>query len=338
LRSPSSPGTPSLLGAVEEISEQFQIPVEDLVRAVEDALAGVYKRTFEPEGLVIVHLDRETGTLTVRERVTRPDGGVDVRPLPAEGFLRLAAHTARQAVQRHLQELEWSRVREEMARRRGELVTGVIDRLSGGTCYVDLGTAEGVMPHEEQIPGEELVPGRPMTAVILEPRRGGTAPQVAISRASRLFVQKLLEAEVPEVASGAVEIRAIAREPGVRTKIAVASREPGIDAVGACVGPKGVRHQSLLGQLSVEHLDIVPFSEEPERYVTAALGPARVTAVEVDSDSGTAHVVVPTEQLSLAIGKDGQNARLAAKLTGWRVDIRAAPADATDATQPAAGR
>jgi N utilization substance protein A len=180
------------------------------------------------------------------------------------------------------------------------------------------------MPPEEQIPGEELRPGRPVTVVILEPSPHRRQAQVRVSRASRSFVLRLLEAEVPEINAGAVEVKALAREPGLRTKIAVASSEPGIDPVGACVGPKGVRHRSLLSELGHEHVDIVPYDAEPERFVAAALGPATVVAVQVDSDTRTATVRVPRDQLSLAIGRDGQNARLAAKLTGWRVDIKPA--------------
>jgi N utilization substance protein A len=200
----------------------------------------------------------------------------------------------------------------------------MVDRIERGTVYVDLGRVEGWMPQDEQIPGEQLRVGRPVTVVVLEPKSRPRQAQVRVSRASRVFVLRLLEAEVPEIAAGAVQVRAVAREPGLRTKIAVSSQEPGIDPVGACVGPKGVRHRSLLAELGAEHVDIVPWDPDAERFVAGALGPATVASVTIDAETRTAHVRVPRDQLSLAIGRDGQNARLAAKLTGWRVDIKPA--------------
>jgi N utilization substance protein A len=199
----------------------------------------------------------------------------------------------------------------------------MVDRIERGAVYVDLGKAEGWMPPDEQIPGEQLHPGKPVTVVVLEPKARPRQALVRVSRASRIFVLRLLEAEVPEIHAGTVQVRAIAREPGLRTKIAVASTEPGIDPVGACVGPKGVRHRSILAELGNEHVDIVPWDQDPERFVAGALGPATVVTVRIEADTRTAHVGVPRDQLSLAIGRDGQNARLAAKLTGWRVDIKA---------------
>ena len=182
------------------------------------------------------------------------------------------------------------------------------------------------MPTEEQIPGEQLHPGRPVLVVILEPQRNQRQAQVRVSRAARSFVHRLLEAEVPEIKAGTVEVRALAREPGLRTKIGVHSIEPGLDPVGACVGPKGVRHRAILSELASEHVDIVPWSEDSEAFVAAALGPAKVESVSIDRSTRTATVMVPRTQLSLAIGRDGQNARLAAKLTGFRIDIK--PSDA----------
>jgi N utilization substance protein A len=223
---------------------------------------------------------------------------------------------------RHLRDLEKDRALSELARRQGELATGTVDRIERGAVYVDLGKVEGWMPPDEQIPGEHIAPGRPITVVVMEPMARARQALVRVSRASRTFVLRLLEAEVPEIATGAVQVRAIAREPGLRTKIAVASSETGIDPVGACVGPKGVRHRSILAELGNEHVDIVPWDADPERFVAGALGPATVVGVSMATDTRTAHVRVPKDQLSLAIGRDGQNARLAAKLTGWRVDIR----------------
>src|SRR6202011_2521359 len=176
------------------------------------------------------------------------------------------------------------------------------------------GRAEGVMPPEEQIPGEQLHPGRPTLVVILDAQHNPRQAQVRVARAARTFVHRLLEAEVPEIKAGTVQVRAIAREPGLRTKIAVSSSEPGLDPVGACVGHKGMRHRAVLSELATEHVDIVPWSDDPEVFVAASLGPAKAESVTIDRATRTATVLVPKAQLSLAIGRDGQNARLAAKL------------------------
>jgi N utilization substance protein A len=313
----------SPLAALQQLSAEVGVPLEDLRRTVEEALSAAYKRAFEPPGDVLVRLAPETGDMQVLLREPGPGGTVVETSQPVDEFKRLAAQTARTAVMRHLRDLERDRALSELARRQGELANGTVDRIERGTVFVDLGKVEGWMPPDEQIPGEQLRPGRPVTVVVLEPKARQRQAQVRVSRASRMFVVRLLEAEVPEIAAGTVQVKAIAREPGLRTKIAVASTEPGIDPVGACVGPKGVRHRSLLAELGGEHVDIVPWDQDPERFVAGALGPATVVEVNIEPETRTAHVRVPKDQLSLAIGRDGQNARLAAKLTGWRVDIRA---------------
>jgi transcription termination/antitermination protein NusA len=323
----------SALAALQQLSAEVGVPLDDLRRTVEEALAAAYRRAFEPPGEVSVRLGPETGEMDVLLRQEEADGTVSESHPPVDDFKRLAAQTARSAVMRHLRDLERDRALSELARRQGELANGTVDRIERGAIYVDLGKAEGWMPPDEQIPGEQLVPGRPVTVVVLEPTSRQRQALVRVSRASRIFVLRLLEAEVPEIAAGTVQVRAIAREPGLRTKIAVSSSEVGIDPVGACVGPKGVRHRSLLAELGNEHLDIVHWDGEAEKFVAAALGPATVVSVSIDSDTRTAHVRVPKDQLSLAIGRDGQNARLAAKLTGWRVDIR--PAEDGVAQDPA---
>ena len=313
--------------ALEELNASVGIPLDDLLHSVEIALAEAYRRAFEPEGQIRVELDRESAEMRVINRLEDEQGHFREQDLPTESFRRLAAQTARQAVLRHIRDLERDKALREVTERRGELAGGIVDRIAGGTVYVDLGKAEGVLPPEEQIPGEELLVGKPVTVVILDPRPSYRQAQVRVSRASRTFVQRLLEAEVPEIKNGSVQIMAIAREPGLRTKIAVATTQSGLDPVGACVGPKGVRHRSLLAELDREHVDIVPWSADPGLMVAAALGPATVISVEIEQENRTAVVRVPKDQLSLAIGKDGQNARLAAKLTGWRIDIKAAEAD-----------
>jgi N utilization substance protein A len=326
-RSHSEPATESLAEALTALCAEVGIPFEEMLHTVEGALAVAYARAFNPAGQVTVKLDTKSGALEVRSRVVREDGSEMVEMLPSEDFKRMAAQTAKHAVLRHIHDLERDKVLRDVAEHRGELASGIVDRLEAGTVYVDLGRAEGVMPPEEQIPGEELHPGRPTLVVIMDAQRNPRQAQVRVSRAARMFVHRLLEAEVPEIKAGTVQVRAIAREPGLRTKIAVSSTEPGLDPVGACVGPKGVRHRAILSELATEHVDIVPWSDDPEAFVAAALGPAKADAVAIDRATRTATVLVPRAQLSLAIGRDGQNARLAAKLTGFRVDIKPSDAD-----------
>jgi N utilization substance protein A len=321
-RSVSDQATESLAEALNALCTELGIPFDEMLRTVEDALAVAYVRAFSPRGAVTVKLDTVTGALDVRSRVVGADGTETVESLPSEDFKRMAAQTAKHAVLRHIHDLERDKVLREVSEHRGELATGVVDRVEAGTAYIDLGRAEGVMPPEEQIPGEQLHPGRPVLVLILEPQRNQRQAQVRVSRAAKAFVHRLMEAEVPEIKAGTVEVRALAREPGLRTKIAVASNEPGLDPVGACVGPKGVRHRAILSELASEHVDIVPWSDDSEAFVSAALGPARPESVSIDRTTRTATVMVPRAQLSLAIGRDGQNARLAAKLTGFRIDIK----------------
>ena len=326
-RSHSEPATESLADALTALCAEVGIPFEEMLHTVEAALAVAYARAFSPAGEVTVKLDTKTGALEVRSRVVRDDGSEMVEMLPSEDFKRMAAQTAKHAVLRHIHDLERDKVLRDVAEHKGELASGIVDRIEMGTVYVDLGRAEGVMPPEEQIPGEQLVPGRPVLVVIMDAQRNARQAQVRVSRASRMFVHKLLEAEVPEIKARTVQVRAIAREPGLRTKIGVSSSQPGLDPVGACVGPKGVRHRAILSELASEHVDIVPWSDEPEAFVAASLGPAKAESVTIDRLTRTATVLVPRTQLSLAIGRDGQNARLAAKLTGFRIDIKASDAD-----------
>jgi N utilization substance protein A len=333
-RSQSEPSTQTLGEALSALVAELGIPFDQMLHTVEDALAVAYKRAFNPEGDVSVKLDTKTGALEVRSRVVR-GGNVEVRELPSEDFKRMAAQTAKHAVLRHIHDLERDKVLRDVAEHKGELASGIVDRIEAGIVYVDLGRAEGVMPPEEQIPGEQLIPGRPVLVIILDTQHNRRQAQVRVSRAARTFVHRLLEAEVPEIKAGTVQVRAIAREPGLRTKIAVSSSEPGLDPVGACVGPKGVRHRAILSELANEHVDIVPWSEDPEAFVAAALGPAHAERVTIDRVTRTATVLVPKNQLSLAIGRDGQNARLAAKLTGLRIDIK--PSDADGESPPHAG-
>src|SRR5437016_6520290 len=314
-RSQSEPSTQTLAEALTALCAEVDIPFEEMLHTVEGALAVAYKRAFSPDGEVIVKLDTATGALDVRSRVVHPDGTVDVAELPSEDFKRMAAQTAKHAVLRHIHDLERDKVLRDVAEHKGELASGIVDRIESGIVYVDLGRAEGVMPPEEQIPGEQLQPGRPVLVVILEPQQNRSQAQVRVSRGGRAFVHRLLEAEVPEIKAGTVQVRAIAREPGLRTKIAVSSSQPSLNPVGACVGPKGVRHRAILSELASEHVDIVPWSDDAEAFVAAALGLAKAEKVSIDRVTRTATVLVPRGQLSLAIGRDGQNARLDRKST-----------------------
>src|SRR5690348_13588874 len=336
-RSQSDAPTQTLAEALSALCSELGIPVDEMLHTVEGALAVAYKRAFNPDGEVSVKLDTATGALDVRTRVVHPNGTIELRDLPSEDFKRMAAQTAKHAVLRHIHDLERDKVLRDVAEHKGELATGIVDRIEGGTVYVDLGRAEGVMPPEEQIPSEQLIPGRPVLVVMLDAQHNRRQAQVRVSRAARSFVHRLLEAEVPEIKAGAVQIRAIAREPGLRTKIAVSSTEPGLDPVGACVGPKGVRHRAILSELSNEHVDIVPWSDDPQAFVAAALGPAKADKVTIDKVTRTATVLVPRGQLSLAIGRDGQNARLAAKLTGFRIDVKPSEGDGQGAGEAPSG-
>jgi len=326
-RSPSEPSTESLGEALTALCAEVGIPFEEMLHTVESALAVAYVRAFNSPGVVTVKLDTKTGALDVRSRTVRPDGAEMIESLPSEPFKRMAAQTAKHAVLRYIHDLEREKVMRDVAEHKGELASGVVDRIEAGTVFVDLGRIEGVMPPEEQIPGEQLHPGKPVLVVILEAQRNPRQAQVRVSRAARSFVHRLLEAEVPEIKAGTVQIRSIAREPGLRTKVAVASTQPGLDPVGACVGPKGVRHRAILSELGNEHVDIVPWSDDAEVFVASSLGPAKAEGVSIDRGTRTATVLVPRGQLSLAIGRDGQNARLAAKLTGFRIDIKPSETD-----------
>ena len=330
-RSPSEPSTESLGEALTALCAEVGIPFEEMLHTVESALAVAYVRAFNPAGFVTVKLDTKTGALDVRSRTVRPDGAEVIESLPSEPFKRMAAQTAKHAVLRYIHELEREKVMRDVAEHKGELASGVVDREEAGTVYVDLGRIEGVMPPEEQIPNEHLHPGKPVLVVILDAQRNPRQAQVRVSRAARSFVHRLLEAEVPEIKAGTVQIKSIAREAGLRTKVAVASTEPGLDPVGACVGPKGVRHRAILSELGNEHVDIVPWSDDAEVFVAASLGPAKAERVSIDRATRTATVLVPRGQLSLAIGRDGQNARLAARLTGFRIDIKPSETDEPEA-------
>jgi N utilization substance protein A len=263
---------------------------------------------------------------------------IDVTP-PADQLGRIAAQTAKQVMLQKVREAERRRVYDQFSERQGEIVHGLVQRIEQGTAIVELDKTEAILPRSEQIPTERYYPGQRVRVVIVEVHDTHKGPQVLVSRAHRLMLRRLFEQEVPEIFNGTVEIKAIAREAGARAKVAVAARQEGIDPVGSCVGMRGVRIQNIVNELSGEKIDVVPWDAEPAKFVANALSPAQVVSVEILEDENTARVVVPERQLSLAIGKEGQNARLAAKLTGWRIDIRsdaAAGQPAEHESQPAA--
>ncbi len=340
------------LAALNQVEQEKGISKDSLLALVESALATAYRRAFNAAESVRVRVDPATAHIEIygrrrlveqpKDRATEiglfeakavhPDarlGDTVEVPLPTEEFARLAAQISKQVVLQRLHEAEKDQVLRDVLEHKGEMMSGIVDRVDGrpggGTVYIELGKAEGVLPPEEQIPEETLKPGQRVKVLLLEQRKRGRGAQVLVSRAHRALVRRLLEFEVPELASGAVVVRALAREPGVRTKVAVSARQAGIDPVGACVGPRGVRIRSVVSELGNERVDVLPWADDPTQLVANALSPAQVSAVEIDRDSRTATAHVPDNQLSLAIGKDGQNARLAAKLTGWRIDIKPLP-------------
>jgi len=242
-------------------------------------------------------------------------------PTSLRGFGRIATQTAKQVIIQRIRDAEREQLYEEYKAREGEVVTGSVKRVSRGNVIVELGTVEGLLPYREQSPRESYAPGNRIRACILNVERSGRGPQVILSRASGDFVRRLFELQVPEIYDGTIEIKAVAREAGNRTKIAVTSHDSNVDPVGACVGMKGTRVRSVVDELSGEKIDIVRWSDDPEVLVRNALSPAEISSITVDQEAGTVKIVVSRLQLSLAIGKKGQNARLASKLTGLQIDI-----------------
>jgi N utilization substance protein A len=237
-------------------------------------------------------------------------------------FGRIAAQTAKQVILQRIRDAEREMKYEEYAGREGDIVTGIIQQTDQRYTLLDLGRVEALLPQAEQAQNERYEHGSRLKAYIVEVRKTAKGPQIVVSRTHPGLVKRLFELEVPEIVDGVVDLKAIAREPGHRTKIAVASNDPHVDPVGACVGARGSRVRMVVNELRGEKVDIVPYSDDPAEFVMKALAPARVREVRIDEESGTAEVIVPDFQLSLAIGREGQNARLAARLTGWRVDIR----------------
>lgn len=312
-----------MMEALHNLEREKGIQVETMLEALANALVTAYKRLPESAEEALVEIDIETGEIRVVAQELDEDGHVvrewDDTP---KNFGRIAAQTAKQVILQRIREVERDQRFEEYSGNEGEIVTGIIQQADSRYTLLDLGKIEALLPMAEQVPNERLEHGQRVKAYIVEVRRSAKGPQVVVSRTHPGLIKGLFELEVPEIADNVVELKAVAREPGHRTKIAVASSDPNVDPVGACVGARGSRVRMVVNELHGEKVDIVPFTEDPGEFVMKALAPARVREVRIHPETGTAEVIVPDFQLSLAIGKEGQNARLAARLTGWRVDIR----------------
>ena len=335
-----------LIIAMEELEKEKGIKKEYLLESIETALVTAYKRNYDSAENVKVTMDEISGAIhiyAVKEVVEVVEDAnlkisltearkinkkieivdsVDLELTPKE-FGRIAAGTAKQVIIQKLREAERDIIFNEFNERKGEIVSGIIQKAEGGTVIVDLGRLEGIMPIKEQIPTEHYHVNDKIRAVVVDVERGlKGAPQVIISRSSGDFVRKLFELEIPEIYEGLIEIKSVSRDPGNRCKVAVYSQNPNIDPVGSCVGQKGIRIQNIINELHGEKIDVIEWNEDISIFISAALLPAQVLAVDIKEEERFAQVIVPDDQLSLAIGKAGQNARLAAKLTNWKIDIK----------------
>jgi transcription termination/antitermination protein NusA len=311
--------------AVRLLAAEKGISTETLLQVLADALVSAYKRRPGAADEVEVQIDPDTMAINfVAYDLDEDLNWVNARDdTPNKNELgRIAAQTFRQVMNQRIREAERDRKFEEYANREGDIVTGIIQQSDSRYTLLDLGKVEALLPQAEQVPYERPEPNARLKAYIVEVRRTAKGPQIVVSRTHPGLIKRLFELEVPEIADGIVEIKACAREPGHRTKIAVHSNDRNVDPVGACVGARGARVRMVVTELKGEKIDIVPFSEDQADFVAKALSPAKVTEVRIHEETGIAEVIVPDYQLSLAIGKEGQNARLAARLTGWRVDIK----------------
>ncbi len=333
------------VGALLQLNAEKGVSREQLVLTVEEAIQSAYRRVagdediqvrIDPElgkvrvfraRLVVEEMEDATTEITVADAQAYQPGAevgdlVETEQLDQEAFGRIHAQTAKQVVLQRLHEAERNVVFDQYASREGELITGTVSRVEPRAIVLDVGKAEAILATTEQSPLEHYRIGQNVKAYVLEVRRSVKGPQIYISRTHKGFLRRLFELEVPEVHAGTVEIKAIAREAGSRSKVAVASRQPGLDPVGATVGQRGARVQAVVAELGGEKIDVIEWSEDASSFVAKALSPAQVIEVRIDEEHRIANVVVPERMLSLAIGREGQNARLAAKLTGWRIDIR----------------
>jgi len=316
-----------LIEALKQLEREKQIDPDTVLEALKSALASAYKRNYGGTTDVRVDIDPDTGKIRVfsQEWIEKGDGEEPVlieEEITPDNFGRIAAQTAKQVILQRIREAEREKMYKEYIDREGDIVTGIVEQSDQRYTLVNLGRVEALLPPTEQVPTERYDHGTRLKTYIVEVRRTTKEPQIIVSRTHPSLLRRLFELEVPEIYEGYVEIKSVAREPGYRSKIAVASRDASIDPVGACVGPKGSRVRMVVSELRGEKIDVVEWSEDPAKFVASALSPAKVKEVKVNEEEHTASVIVPDSQLSLAIGKEGQNARLAAKLTGWRIDIK----------------
>lgn len=334
-----------LLSAIEYLSKEKGVTADVICDSLEAVLITAYKKEYDGNPNSTVRLDRLTGDYSIvspktvvaevddeENEISLKDARaidkgyeegdeilVDVTP---KNFGRIAAQAAKQVMIQRLREAERNIVYDEFYGRTDDIITGIIQRIEQKNVYIDLGKAEAVLPYSEQIPTEEYTVGQRIKCYVVEVRNSPKGAQIQLSRTHPGLLKRLFELEVPEIYDGVVELHSVAREPGKRSKIAVYSRDPNVDCVGACVGPKGARVQNIVMELQNEKIDIVKWDEDPAVYIANALSPAQVVSVTIDEGAKSSVVVVPDYQLSLAIGKAGQNARLAAKLTNWKIDIK----------------
>lgn len=334
-----------IIRALDELQKERGIAKEVLLDAIEAALVSAFKRHYGSSQNVRVIIDPGTGKVLVLARKViveeiedpktqvsledarvidpayNPGDVIENEVTPRE-FGRIAAQTAKQVVVQRIREAERGVLYEQFSNREGDVVTGTVSRVEARNVILDLGKTEASLPQQEQVPTERYEPGTRLKCYVVEVRKTNRGPMVVLSRTHPGLLKRLLELEIPEISEGVVEIRGIAREAGARSKVAVLARDPNVDPVGACVGPRGARIQAVVSELAGEKIDVIPWSEDYSTFIANALSPAKVVEVRPDFISKVAMVIVPDYQLSLAIGREGQNARLAAKITGWKIDIK----------------
>jgi N utilization substance protein A len=335
-----------LMGALEQIAREKNIPVEEILSMIEGAVVSSLRKHVGKNADIRATIDRETGQFSavvvkkVVETVVEPElemteadaqkikkgvkvGDEVVYPAPAADFARIAAQTAKQVLTQRVREVERDKLYEEFKPKEGEIVNGSVHRFLDRNIIIDLGKTEGILPLREQIRRERYGIGANVRAVILRVDKAQRGPAVVLSRASEMFLQRLMEMEIPEIGDKTVEVVHIVRDPGFRAKVIVKSNDPKVDAIGACVGLRGSRIRSIMNEVAGERIDLIPWSDEAEVALANALGPAKVSAVRiVDAENHVAEILVAEEQLALAIGKEGQNVRLAQKLTGWTLEVK----------------
>ncbi|MBR4150763.1 MAG: transcription termination/antitermination protein NusA [Firmicutes bacterium] len=333
------------LEAIDALEREKHISKDMLIEAIESALVSAYKKNFGSSQNVRVSIDRETGDIdvfmrrdiveTVEDPYSQASleeaqeidpayeiGDVIEYQVTPKDFGRIAAQTAKQVVVQRIRETERGMIYDDYISRQTEVVTGYVQRVSNNIVFINMGKAEGILSQNEQIPGEKYRANQRLKVYVMDVKKTTKGPQVFLSRTHPGLVKRLFELEVPEIQEGVVEIKSVAREAGSRTKIAVCTYDENVDPVGACVGPRGSRVQAVVDELGGEKIDIINWSEDPGKLISSALSPAKVEMVLIDENEKSSTVVVPDYQLSLAIGKDGQNVRLAAKLCGWKIDIK----------------